>query len=410
MKSINLKYLPAQLDVIEDIENLKNKYFIISKGRRFGFTRGLMQASIEWMLEGQKILWGDTIHANLIKYVERYAKPVLNSNGIEYEFNKQEKTLKIGSGYMDLRSADNPENWEGFGYDKIILNEAGIILQNKYLYVNAVLPMLLDNPNSKLIAGGVPKGRKSKVGGEHLFYTLHKKASVKPEKYKSYIFTSYDNNLLSEQDIKELEEEMGEMDDETIKQEIYGEFINSKTGLVYIFDRTIHHTDKVADEKSVLHIGMDFNITNMSAVVHIIENNKYYAVDEFVEVYDTHSMVERIRERYPKNYIIIYPDASGQNRHSSGKTDVQILQQAGFKIKVGSKNPFVRDRVNEVNKQFRDGNYFVNLKKCSKLAEALEQIGYKGGEPDKTSGYDHLTDSAGYFVFMQKRSTIGYKG
>ena len=122
MINLKIKYIPPQLQLIEDIENLPQKYFIISKGRRFGFTRGLMQASIEWMLEGQKILWGDTIHANLIKYIERYAKPILNLNSIDYDFNKQEKTLKVGTGYMDLRSADNPENWEGFGYDKIIPN------------------------------------------------------------------------------------------------------------------------------------------------------------------------------------------------------------------------------------------------------------------------------------------------
>ena len=55
---------------------------------------------------------------------------------------------------------------------KIFLNEAGIILKNNYLYTNTILPMLMDYPDSQLIAAGVPKGKIKKDGTEHIFYTL----------------------------------------------------------------------------------------------------------------------------------------------------------------------------------------------------------------------------------------------
>ena len=102
------------------------------------------------MAEGKKILWGDTISTNIDRYVDRYWKPELIKSEIEYTYSTQKKvmTLQNFKGYIDFRSADRPENWEGFGYDIIILNEAGIILKNDYLFTNAVLPMLMDNRGS----------------------------------------------------------------------------------------------------------------------------------------------------------------------------------------------------------------------------------------------------------------------
>lgn len=322
---------------------------------------------------------------------------------ISYELNLSDKEIKTDYGKIIFRSLDNSDLIIGYEVGYSVVDEADVL--NKDKMRDAFIKILGRNrqvENAQLDFVSTPEG----FGFMYDFF-VSEPAQKNIDNRKLIKAKSTDNPFLPDTFIQEL---YNSYDEKRVDAYINGEFVNFRTGNVYNFDRTLHHTDKVADDKSVLHIGMDFNITNMSAVVHIVENNKFYAVDEFTEVYDTYSMVERIRERYPKNYIIIYPDASGQNRHSSGKTDVQILQQAGFKIKVGSKNPFVRDRVNEVNKQFRDGNYFVNLKKCSKLVEAFEQIGYKGGEPDKTSGYDHVTDSAGYFIFMQKRATIGYKG
>ena len=52
--------------------------------------------------------------------------------------------LKIGNSSLDFRSADKPENIEGFGYALIILNEAGIILKNRRLWEETIRPMAMD--------------------------------------------------------------------------------------------------------------------------------------------------------------------------------------------------------------------------------------------------------------------------
>ncbi|MDT3328840.1 hypothetical protein, partial [Campylobacter coli] len=74
-------------------------------------------------------------------------------------------------------------------------------------------------PKSRAIIGGVPKGK-------NLFYELCKK-ELSDKNWKHFQFSSYDNPFLKEEQIKELIEEVGGEDSEVVKQEIYGEFIDS---------------------------------------------------------------------------------------------------------------------------------------------------------------------------------------
>ena len=47
------------------------RFHTIKKGRRFGFTYGAAIKCIEWCIDGEgPILWGDTVHGNLTRYVE----------------------------------------------------------------------------------------------------------------------------------------------------------------------------------------------------------------------------------------------------------------------------------------------------------------------------------------------------
>lgn len=225
VKQIELTYTPAQTEMFFNTEDVR--FLVVTKGRRFGATRGAAHACIEYMLEGKKMLWGDTINSNIDRYYERYFLPALKECDLKFHYQKQQKQLNVEDGYIDFRSADRPENWEGFGYDEIFLNEAGIILKNKYLYTNAVLPMLMDNPKSRLIAAGVPKGKKLKNGEEHPFYTLSKNAEIGMPGYKRLSYSSYDNPLMSPDEIKLLEDEIRRMSPSMVDQEIMGKFVDN---------------------------------------------------------------------------------------------------------------------------------------------------------------------------------------
>lgn len=197
----------------------KSRFKLIAKGRRFGLTRGLANYVIErMMIDNIKVLWVDTIYANIERYYERYFSPVLK--GLEkelYQWRAIKNDLKILGSVCDFRSADRPENIEGFGYNLIVVNEAGIVLKNRRLWEETIAPMILDY-KGEVIIGGTPKGKKAK-GKNHLFWEL-----FNSEKWERFQFSSYDNPLLDKNEIRELEETLPA---NLRRQEIYGEFIDT---------------------------------------------------------------------------------------------------------------------------------------------------------------------------------------
>lgn len=189
-----------------------------------------------------------------------------------------------------------------------------------------------------------------------------------------------------------------------------GEFTNLASGSVYPnFDRRLNHTPEVERPGEPLHVGMDFNVLNMTAIVSVIREDRPVTVGEITGVRDTPEMAKLLAERYLRvaqpHPVTIYPDASGQNTSSknASESDLSILRGAGFALRVDTTNPAVRDRVLSVNAQILNDTgqrrWLVNTDRCPKLTEALEQQAYDGnGEPDKSSGFDHPMDAVGYFI------------
>lgn len=215
----------------------KEHYTVVPKGRRFGATHGAILFIIDKMLSHKslKILWIDTIHRNIDTYVDRYAMPVLRqlNNGL-WTWRMQAKELKVLDSVCDFRSADKPQNIEGFAYDIIVMNEAGIILNNRFLWQTTVRPMCLDY-HAKVWFLGTPKGKTCKKDGkEHEFYTLYKRG-LDPEfpNWRSLQYTTYDNPRLKEKDIKEVEDEVP---GPIRMQEIRGEFIDIGSEEVFHLD------------------------------------------------------------------------------------------------------------------------------------------------------------------------------
>lgn len=336
-KRIILDYSEAQEKVFFDWPT-GIKYKTWRKGRRTGATKGAANFCIDICQQpDQSILWGDTVLGNIYKYFDRYFEPVLRKNNVDYNWNSVHKQLNIGTSFVDFRSADQPENWEGFGYKYIFLNEAGIILKDNDLYVKSVLPMLMDYPESKLIAAGVPKGKMKKDGNEHLFYTLSKRASENPGKYMDYVSTPFDNPWIGEDEIKELEKEIFALGgQELVDQEIYGQFINRQTGNTFIlhYNPATHLRPMVANPNLPLFLSIDFNLTPFGLIAaHIFEDADgfhFHVVDEFqIENGSIPAMIDAIRSRYEPwlPTITITGDAMGKRGELSQRDNASYYQQ-----------------------------------------------------------------------------------
>ncbi len=71
--------------------------------------------------------------------------------------------------------------------------------------------------------------------------------------------------------------------------------------------------DEIERPHEVLHVGMDFNVLNMTGIISVIRDGNPYTVAELTGVRDTPAITKIIEERYQEagHQIIVYPDASG---------------------------------------------------------------------------------------------------
>jgi hypothetical protein len=178
-----------------------------------------------------------------------------------------------------------------------------------------------------------------------------------------------------------------------------GVFIDSDDGAAYYaFDREAH-TDETSFIGGTRFIGMDFNVNPMTAVIcQVIGDVLYVHAEVYLENSDTYKMVNELLTTGNGGGSII-PDSTGRNRKTSGKSDHVILKDAGFNV-VPTQNPFVRDRVNNINRLLTQGKIIIN-KKCKKLIGDLEKVSWVNDDLDKKSDpmLTHLSDCLGYVAW-----------
>ena len=319
---LNLRPTPAQNEIFWEQEDVR--YTVVPKGRRLGATHGAFNFVLETMLSGKpvKILWIDTVYSNIDKYLQRYALPSLKKIKSEYwSWKLQAKELRVCNGICDFRSADRPENIEGFAYDIIILNEAGIILQNRYLWQTTVRPMCLDY-QARVWFIGTPKGKTCKRDGkEHEFYTLYKRGQDEDyPNWRALHYSTYDNPLLNEDDIREAEEEVpGPIQ----QQEIHGEFIDIGSEEVFHRDwfKILNHEPP---RKGVLQVMQSWDTAFKKGqendysvcTTWYITSTEYICVDLYHERVEFPELLENCKKLYEKwdpDLVLIEDKASGQS-------------------------------------------------------------------------------------------------
>lgn len=394
------------------------KEFILSKSRHTGLVAGFGSGKTQAGVAKVVIKKLEYVGVNVAYYLPTYnlikdiAVPRISEQllelGLQYTINLSDKFFEVYNGgkpigRIIMRTMDNPNLIIGYEVGYSLVDECDVLPKDK---MSNVFKKILARNRSIL-----PKDK----NGEHQINTTDVVGTPEGFKWFYNFFVTkktsnkklirartYDNPFLPEGYIEGLEEDYTK---EELDAYLGGKFVNLTSGNVYRnFNRHKNHSNRVITRNEVLHIGMDFNITNMSAVIHVTDGKVLTAVEEITGVYDTAEMANVIRDRYTGHRIVVYPDASGNSRKtSSSTTDHGILKKAGFKVKTDPTNPAVRDRVNAMNLSFKDNNedrhYFVNTSNCPDYTEALEKQSYKNDAPDKTSGYDHVTEAGGYCAY-----------
>lgn len=324
----------------------------------------------------------------------------LEDLGLKFKTNKADNVIDLqDAGSIIFRTLDTPERIIGYEVADSIADELDTLKEDdaRNAWNKIISRNRQKKPDGSLNTVGVattPEGfrfvydrwQRSQAPGYRIIKasTLSNSRNL-PAGYIDSLRASYPSNLLAAY--------------------LDGEFVNLVAGSVYPeFDRKANASAETVQPAEALHVGMDFNVGRMSAVVHVLRGDNPHAVAERTRVLDTPAMAALLRRDYPGHPIIVYPDASGQSRKSNNasESDHAILRQAGFSVRTNAANPRVKDRVLAVNAVIhKDGarRYRVNPETCPELVESLEKQAYdKHGEPDKAGGLDHVVDAAGYFI------------
>ena len=377
------------------VTNSKARFRVLITGRRFGKTYLAINEIAKYSSQPNKKVW---YVAPTYRQAKAICWNILKEKMIKHRWvktiNHSDLSITLrNNSQITLRSSDNESALRGVGLDKLIIDEFSDV--NKTAWYEVLRPTLSDTNGHALFCG-------SPRGFGNWSYELFKMGETNNE-WESFKYTTLEGQQVSEDEIEQAKQDL---DLRTFQQEYEATFVNYSGMIYYNFSREKNIVEKYKDNSLFLHIGLDFNVDPMCAVVTVIDRNIVTVVDE-IQIYssNTNEMCEEIKNRYKHKNIIVYPDPSARQRKTSagGTTDLAILKNFGFDVRCKNTAPLVRDRINAVNSKLKNvagkSSLFV-LNTCKNVIKSIERQIYKEGThiPDKDSGYDHMNDALGYLI------------
>jgi len=200
-------------------------------------------------------------------------------------------------------------------------------------------------------------------------------------------------------------------DKKVLDQYLNGEFVDiNSMPAYYSFSNARNARETYIPRKDFIHIGMDFNVDPMCAVVgEIGPDGKLFIYDEIIlKDSNTQIMSSEIKKRYPLSTITVYPDLTGNKRQTSaplGVTDIRILKGPPYNFRIqGDRISTQRDRLNTVNGAFDHDKVIICRSTCPELLADIRAsnrtadggIDKRNEKPGSPAG--HITDAMGYLI------------
>lgn len=391
---IEIALRPKQIDIFSSRARFKT----VTAGRRFGKTylsRGWLcyraitiPKSMNWYCaptyrQAKQLMWGPLKEMIPKKYIAHK--------------DETDMTIRlVNKSVISLRGTDNPDSLRGPGLDSLVLDECAFMKEG--IWDTILSPMLADRLGHAIFI--------TTPTGYNWFYDLVMEAKNDDE-WETFHFTTLDGGNVS---VKEIEKQRSRLDPRKFRQEFEASFENMSGRVYYAFDRdknVIDWNPGLYSQLPVL-VGMDFNITPMTAVIGHRIGGEIHIVDEvLIDNGNTELMSQELKKRYPGRHITVYPDPTGDSRHTNapvGETDFTILRRNGFSVYSPGRPYPMADKINTVNAAFENADgvrrVFLAKGRTKMLQRALDGYTYKEGTsiPDKDSGLDHESDSLGYML------------
>ena len=349
---------------------------------------------------GKRILLAEPTYPMVRDVLQPTFEQVLRESGFAYEYTATDTRYRIKwkNGWCDvlMRSAENFQRWAGLNLAAGGIDEADQLRDDRPWKM--LLARLRDGNTLNAFVSTTPEG----------FKWVYKYWADDPGNgYELTKGRTEDNVMLPEEFIQSLKENY---DETLLRAYLNGEFVNLQSGATYYnFDRSNNVRQNTYNPTLPVRCGIDFNVSPMAcSLFHISKGNKP-ELQVFAEIELHHSggseiiterMVKEIKDRYPRQKYIAYPDPAGGSRHTSAlHSDHDILRRSGFEVRVKPKAPRVVDSVNAVNKLCEKD--LIIDPSCKGLITDLEQTVNKVGTRDidkSDKERTHFSDGLRYAI------------
>lgn len=377
----------------------KKPNIIVNAGRRFGksFVSGSKAMDKMVNYDGKVVIYIAPTLNMARNIMWKWMQDHMPKEYIREE-NKSLMTmiLKNGSEFYCL-SAENPDRIRGLAADLLIVDECAMIDDDFY---DIMKPLLADKyHDGEAFYISTPKGY-------NWFYSLFMKAKKDPVHWDTFEYTTLEGGNVPKE---KLEEDRLTMTAKMFAQEYLATFETAGDRVYYSYDR-VENECKVDDNWGKfgdIHVGMDFNVKPMTAVISVWERGSLYIFDEIYTQTssNTQEVCDMIKKRYPGVTVYVYPDPTGhrgQTNAAIGETDFSILRKNGFIVCAPSHPYSSKDKWNTVNTALCNSknqrHVFMNKDRCPELRKSWEGYFYEDGVPNKRSGLDHISDAAAYLI------------
>lgn len=331
--------------------------------------------------------------------------------------NEQRMVLTFKNGStISVLTAEEPDSLRGSSIDFLVMDECAFCKKSAW---TTIYPALTDKHcegRALLI---------SSPDGYNWFWEIYNEHIGKDDDWGIFHYTTLEGGNVAPEEIERAKREMSLKE---FRKEYLASFETMADRIYENYDKDLNDIPEEEIDptwgESDIHVGMDFNVRPMTAAISVDEfdkegNETISFFDEIVTsgFSNTQQMCDKIKSKYPKATVYVYPDPTGNKHQPSapiGVTDMTILRANGF-IVCAPRAPYAsKDKWNTVNTAMctADGKRRVRVSRtrCPHLSDSLNGFVFKeNGDPDKSQGFDHITDAMAYEICYKlpiKRSVL----
>lgn len=348
---------------------------------------------------------GSTTITLAMKTIWKDLQAILKKSHSEYNFNKKDNVLTIGTIQFYFIATEQPGDIYGYNFNIFLGDEVDELSQQKVIELNKAIR---ERTRLALPDGRIPYIMYfTTVHGYSGLYNVVQELKRAKQKYLLVRGLTKDNTTFPKSYVNSL---YAIYDENERLAYLEGRFVNLKAGRVYpeYDEGKCQVPGFELNPNDVVMVGQDLN-SGFSKAVAVVKREKVLYIVKAWSFADIGQAPQIMRQTFPNNRILWYPDCSGKEVLKGYK---QEIIDYGIECRIGSANPRIIDRVFYVNKLFRLGLLKVFDKGTDICTEALKTRQYaENGQPEKGKGEeapDHICDGLEYVIYRIVRSDADF--